>query len=224
MLDPEMHLTESHGEETAFLSAPEQDAFMLGESPEEFALEGDNLQPIMAVFGPGVAAHFVWAVTTDTIETYEHRETLRFLHIDRITGECFNQNCEVISSESALQHAFQPRSKATADLVHEIVAVEPEELTSLAAPPDAEPKLNEFVRKMEWTETSLEEATPVSSSFQLTVFSGLNKILGQTKLEWLGKRPWGHSSSPAEAQENGSLARNSQEPNFATFTRRTSAS
>jgi hypothetical protein len=76
--------------------------------------EAPHWQPILRALGSQVAAEFVWVTTTDTIETYGHRETHRYVHIDGTTGEFLNQRCEVISTEKALEHA---RKSAVAKIV-----------------------------------------------------------------------------------------------------------
>ena len=85
---------------------------MLSPEPEEdqslpLAPHSELWQPLYNAIGREAAHQFDWKAETGSIQTYEHRETLRFLHIDGETGEFLNQQCLVISKQAALAHALQ---------------------------------------------------------------------------------------------------------------------
>ena len=84
-----------------------------GEAHEEpaqtEALEPDpHYAPLLAALAPQDAADFDWIAQTGTIQTYEHRQTFRYIHIDGPSGLFYDQTRTPISRAAALKHALQP--------------------------------------------------------------------------------------------------------------------
>lgn len=185
-------------------------------------------QPMLALFGSGIASQFHWAVTTGVIETYEHRETLRYLHIDSVTGECLNQRCEVVSSESALHHAFQSRPQPVPAPPAEVIpATEPAPAVSThqqASGPDAnEPLLNSFLRTSEDpAEESTPESEPPPTAPYATVLENLQGLL-QPAMRVRLRSLLRTKTLPARKAQSISADASASELNFASFTRRHSA-
>ena len=71
------------------------------------------LDTLIRAVGQEVAQEFFWKADTGPIQTYEHRHTYRFLHIDRITGQCCDGQRNPISLERALAHALPMRMAPT---------------------------------------------------------------------------------------------------------------
>ncbi len=81
--------------------------------------EGDSradqdrrLNILLRAVGADLAPQFEWVAETDTIQTYEHRVTYRYLHIDGVTGEFCDQQRIPTSRERALAYAL-PRSEGS---------------------------------------------------------------------------------------------------------------
>ena len=49
---------------------------------------------------------FAWKVETGTLQTYQHMETQRVLHIDGPTGQFYRQDGNPITAKEALDHAM----------------------------------------------------------------------------------------------------------------------
>jgi|GEM_PF-1736411 len=49
---------------------------------------------------------FAWKVETGTLQTYQHMETQRVLHIDGLTGQFYRQDGNPIAAKEALDHAM----------------------------------------------------------------------------------------------------------------------
>ena len=225
MLEADVNSGEGIADEPSFLPAPEQTSLLQEEQQEE-RLDELRWQPMLGLFGPGIAAQFIWAVTTDGIETYEHRETYRFLHIDSITGECLNQQCEVISSESALQHALKPRNAPVAEPAEEVAWVDAVEFFAEAAQPEVpaiEPQINGFMRKLEVADVSAGRITLAAPLYQTDTFIVQEEMLAPTRQSWLSKAlSWSNPLSSKAQDGSDTQGYNSQDLDFANFTRRTS--
>lgn len=198
-------------------------------APEEVFPTDPHWRPFLSVFPPDLTVQFVWAVTTDTIETYEHRETLRFVHIDSVTLECFSQSCDVISSDSALQYALQPRVKPVADFIEKIPEPQTADpvdailITNSAETTAFEPELNSYLRTVHQTTTSQQESTIAAEPARQPILSRLGDTLALGTLNLRSSFLRWSDPRPDRAQEPGDIqALKSHEPSFATFTRRTS--
>jgi hypothetical protein len=195
-------------------------------------------QPILHALGSQIAAEFVWVATTDTIETYEHRETRRYVHLDGKTGEFLNQKCHVISREKALEHARKPagakilHTPAPPPFVEPFVQFpEPEPTVKAFAQvtePVTEPELNAFIRThgldpeppfWDALATGVDALQPGLSS-SLGLFAEIRQRLLARIASW-GAHPF--SSNHDDAHGNGISAPDAQQVNFGMFTRRTSA-
>ncbi len=200
-------------------------------------------QPILRMLGARIAAEFIWAATTDTIETYEHRLTQRYLHIDGQTDEFLNQRCEAISAEAALEHARRPAAAKVPPPQPEVLVEEftadpqgigapsavftPEEVQAVAEAPGTEPALSGFTRTH-----GLDPTTPFWSALATRVesaqsgWSNRTGLFEDVKQRLLAKASgWsrqgfsnGHENTPGSGS-----APDGQQPSFAAFTRRTSA-
>jgi len=62
--------------------------------------------PLNKALSPAEAAQFGWKTETGTIQTYQHAETNRNIHIDGPTGQFYNQARNPISREAALDHSM----------------------------------------------------------------------------------------------------------------------
>jgi hypothetical protein len=62
--------------------------------------------PLNKALSPAEAAQFGWKAETGTIQTYQHAETNRNIHIDGPTGQFYNQARNPISREAALDHSM----------------------------------------------------------------------------------------------------------------------
>jgi hypothetical protein len=83
-----------------------------------------RMESLQELIGEKLAQQFFWKAETDTIQTFEHRLSYRYIHVDLETGEFFNQQRESISVERALFHALryvEPARKPMplAPVVHE---------------------------------------------------------------------------------------------------------
>ncbi len=229
---PELEISVSSPEweaaEMLVLSAPP--AMMLAAGAEPVVAEMDeeaafHWQPILDALGADIAAEFDWVATTDTVETYEHRETHRYAHLDRATGEFLNQQCEVIPAENALAHARRPGTAVLQTQDSEPVAISAE-----AAPEAvAEPVLHAFTRSDEaraaspfWNSLAMHVESELDV-FGSGVSSGLGMLL-DTKRKLMARTPgWGaHLFSTNQETSDGAAAQDGPEPSFAAFTRRTS--
>lgn len=65
-----------------------------------------RLDTLIAAVGEDLAQAFFWKADTGSIQTYEHRFSYRYVHIDRVTGTFFDQERTPISLEQALAHAM----------------------------------------------------------------------------------------------------------------------
>lgn len=73
-------------------------------------------------------------------------------------------------------------------------------------------------------EANAGDVHPGADKFQQTVFSSLNKLLTHKKRDWASKvLSWSAPEASRSQDPGGSNTQLTQEPNFATFTRRTSA-
>ena len=55
---------------------------------------------------PYESRQFAWKVETGTLQTYQHMETHRVLHIDGPTGQFYRQDGNPITAKEALDHAM----------------------------------------------------------------------------------------------------------------------
>ena len=97
---------------------PERSALYEARTPEEIerflartaetrqALAPDPLRaPLDRVLDQAEARQFEWVARTGTIQTYQHQETGRNLHIDGVTGQFYDQARNPIGKDAALAHA-----------------------------------------------------------------------------------------------------------------------
>lgn len=233
--------------DTATATSPEETTSQVDElvlAPAEATAELPGLgavaeqelrwQPLLAAFGSEIASQFLWAATTDTIQTYEHSETFRFVHIDSLTGECLNQTCEVISPESALRHALRPVAQPAAELVEELVSMPAVELVVAAEIMETteaadsievaafEPELHAFMRKTDAPGISdLSLAWP-AGPFAIESVGVENQLIPR-KRQWLSRLLAWSEPLVTRKQEVVSLQTEaSHEPSLSTYTRRTS--
>lgn len=71
-------------------------------------------RPLQLAVEPETVAEFAWIATTGSVQTYEHRVSYRFVHIDGLTGEFLDQQRNVITREAALRYARPPAVQASA--------------------------------------------------------------------------------------------------------------
>jgi len=71
----------------------------------------DRNATLRAALEPSEAAQFEWNAETGTIQTYEHTETGRNIHIDAKTGQFYDQARTPITKESAMQYATTVRQE-----------------------------------------------------------------------------------------------------------------
>jgi len=62
--------------------------------------------PLNEAVTPQEAQQFVWKQETDTIQSYQHIETGRYIHIDGADGEFCDRNREPISAKEVLDYAM----------------------------------------------------------------------------------------------------------------------
>jgi hypothetical protein len=55
---------------------------------------------------PKEAEQFAWRAETGTIQSYQHIETQRALHIDGASGQFYRQDGDPITAKEALNHAM----------------------------------------------------------------------------------------------------------------------
>jgi hypothetical protein len=82
-----------------------------GREEAELSAASDRLRhwkPLLDTLGSALAEQFEWKAETDTIQTYEHLRTFRYIHIDGETNCFYNQQCVPITKEAALAHAMPP--------------------------------------------------------------------------------------------------------------------
>ncbi len=103
--------------------------------------------PLHAALAPAEAADFLFVAQTGTIHTYEHRRTLRYIHIDAPSGLFYDQTRTPISRAAALRRALIPQPAASLAEVPEEQALtspgshpaNPLELQAVEAPPSPAP-------------------------------------------------------------------------------------
>ncbi len=71
-------------------------------------MENWHLDTLVRAVGLDLSQQFRWMAETDTIQTYEHCVTSRYIHIDSETGQFCDQNRNLTSAEAALAHAMEP--------------------------------------------------------------------------------------------------------------------
>jgi hypothetical protein len=71
----------------------------------------DHTATLRAALEPSEIAQFQWKAETGTIQTYEHMETARNIHIDAHTGQFYDQSRTPITKEAALQYATTVRQE-----------------------------------------------------------------------------------------------------------------
>jgi len=72
-------------------------------SPVEMAR---HQAPLRTALADDEAQQFVWKAETGTIQTYQHSETHRNIHIDGATGQFYDQSRNPIGQDAALNHAM----------------------------------------------------------------------------------------------------------------------
>ena len=177
-------------------------------------------KPILSALGPEAAAEFIWIATTDTIETYEHGQTMRYVHIDSLTGEFLNQQSEVISKESALLHARRPAIALKGEYVQPTLKA-----GGKAAQVDApvqEPVLRAFTRRL-----GSEIDAPLWKRFGMQPSALLHPRVVDDAKEQVStsetpvREAFSSVSHVETAVPESGREPSSQEPAFAIFTRRT---
>ena len=68
--------------------------------------EERHLAPLHEALTPDQTAQFEWRAQTGSIQTYEHVETQRNIHIDGETGQFYDQERNPITQDAALDHAL----------------------------------------------------------------------------------------------------------------------
>ena len=94
-------------------------------SPDTSAEQDMRLDTLLQAVGEEVAKEFEWVAETDTIQTYEHRVTLRYVHIDSVSGQFCDQQRNPTSRELALSYALPLAQTPTYELATAPVAFEP---------------------------------------------------------------------------------------------------
>jgi hypothetical protein len=84
---------------TAQIKEPVERVYTWAEHERHYA-------PLNKALSPAEAAQFGWKAETGTIQTYQHAETNRNIHIDGSTGQFYNQARNPISREAALDHSM----------------------------------------------------------------------------------------------------------------------
>ena len=184
----------------------------------------DQYRPLIDAVGDDLAQQFEWRAETGTIQTYEHRETFRYVHIDSVSGCFFDQQCNVITKETAFAHAM-PRAKQ-----------------AVSAPPPAPefPPASEFTPASELglgaftradADPSMQESQPdqVPMLDRLPGASWSNGIatvlrVAKSKFPWLRRGDAPDYPRVQDHPEHATEFRTPdfQEPSIATFMRRTS--
>lgn len=62
--------------------------------------------PLNNAVTPYEANQFAWKIETGTLQTYQHIETQRVLHIDGPTGQFYRQDGRPITAKEALDYAM----------------------------------------------------------------------------------------------------------------------
>ena len=62
--------------------------------------------PLNNAVTPYESRQFAWKVETGTLQTYQHMDTQRVLHIDGTTGQFYRQDGHPITAKEALDHAM----------------------------------------------------------------------------------------------------------------------
>ncbi|ADW70944.1 hypothetical protein [Granulicella tundricola] len=94
-------VAEAELEDESVAAAPEVHA-----EDEADAARMRYYRPLVEAFEPDVVVMFGWIAETGTIQTYEHRATGRYMHIDGASGLFYDQTRTPISQAAALRHAM----------------------------------------------------------------------------------------------------------------------
>lgn len=211
--------------------------------PPEPSREADPHWVLLAgVVGEQMAEQFDWVATTGTIETFEHRETYRYIHVDGETNEFLDQQCNVVSRDEAMAHALPP---AEEPLAYADAPSQAEEVAELREPEVAEldhqngpgsqaeaqadhgPGLDAFTRKHEQESRSKFWPHLVSKFDRFATLKApvsISRVVNVAKHSFLAEDDsgpdgtsggWGNGSRGDHSSEH-------KEPSLATFTRRTS--
>jgi hypothetical protein len=172
--------------------------------------EADQLRhwkPLLDTLGEAMAEEFEWKAETDTIQTYEHRLTFRYIHIDGATDCFYNQQCVPISKEAALAHAMpKPKAVAVAEAA-EPADAQDLELAAFTRPVPAE------TPQAAWTGFERATAEKWLARIRQAVVDARNGIFQH------GSNDSGSYPSGGGLVQAGG-ARDFQEPSLTRFTRR----
>ncbi len=179
--------------------------------------EHRHWKPFLDTLGEAMAEQFDWKAETDTIQTYEHRLTFRYLHIDAASNWFYNQQCVVISQEAALAHALPRIASADPATVANSRMAESRDLESADA---QDLELAAFTRpvpseplKAAWTGFDREMAARWVAQIRGAVADARKGIFQHTSDD-----SGGYPAGAGLVQAGG--ARDFQEPSLTRFTRR----
>jgi hypothetical protein len=79
--------------------------------------------PLNNALHPEDASHFGWKAETGTLQSYQHAETHRHIHIDSATGQFYDQQKNPITQEAALDRAIgMGKHHAPSDHSHSLIS------------------------------------------------------------------------------------------------------
>ena len=204
-----------------------------GEQMESAAVHSERdwyWKPLVDAVGAIEAEQFEWKAETGTIQTYEHRTTFRYVHIDSVSGHFYNQQCEVITKEAALAHALRSAVTAKQAAAGEPVQSPVQDSIQNSVQESIqdsiqEPGLGAFTRA-QTPETGRDRWTGVVSgfdSFTTVNWSGeISGALAVARRKVLATLGTGGSDGRETKARLVHAERELKEPSLATFMRRTS--
>jgi len=80
--------------------APAKAAVQVEQSQER------HLEPLQKALNAEDAKQFSWLTQTGSIESYQHKETLKYIHIHKSSGQFYDQQLNLITRQAALDAAM----------------------------------------------------------------------------------------------------------------------
>jgi hypothetical protein len=66
----------------------------------------ESWTPLEKAFGPAQCVDFMWMGSTGTVQLYKHIDTRRYLYIDSITGQFYDDEHRPLGKEAAINYVL----------------------------------------------------------------------------------------------------------------------
>lgn len=178
-------------------------------------------EPFLKTIGAELVPEFEWKAQTGTIQTYEHRKTFRYIHIEGETGIFYDQRYNVITQEAALAHAMPPVAAVVEEPGR---AAKAESVAATAEPASsgvADVGLDSFLRT-QTMENAAQDDVAANELPRMTPrhwSKGISKAFAMVR-QGLFQTRSRDFQGVAEGVRFGEPGREHQEPSLATFLRR----